>query len=69
MDRNRWSPEDVAKLQSMARKYPTARIAADLGRSVAATALKAHQLQISLRMKPKRGRRLDTRAPGLDLTS
>jgi len=69
MEWKRWTQEDLAKLQKMARKYPTAQIAAELGRSLTATALKAHQLQISLRMKPKRGSKLDTGAPGTDLSN
>jgi hypothetical protein len=55
MERKRWTPEDVTKLQSMAQKYPTAQIAAELGRGLAATAMKAHELRLSLRMKAKRG--------------
>jgi hypothetical protein len=52
----RWSEEDIAKLKSMAQKYPTAEIAAQLGRSTAATIVKAHELKLSLRVRPeKRG--------------
>ena len=45
---HRWSDEDVAKLKSMAQKYSTAAIAAQLGRSTAATIVKAHELKLSL---------------------
>ena len=55
MPRNvrRWSNEDVTKLKSMAQKFPTAAIAAHLGRSAAATLLKAHELKLSLRVRPE----------------
>ena len=52
MKRKRWSADDLAKLQSMAQKYPAAQIAAELGRALGATMVKAHELRISLRMKP-----------------
>jgi len=55
MERKRWMPEDVAKLQSMAGKFPTPYIARVLGRGLFAVVVKAHSLQISLRMKQKRG--------------
>ena len=69
MERKRWTPEDIAKLQSMARNYPDAQIAVRLGQNLGATAMKAHELGISLKMKPKRGSKLDTGANGIDLTS
>jgi len=46
----RWTADDVAKLKSMAQKYPRAQIAAQLGRSVSATDVQAHKLKLSLRM-------------------
>jgi hypothetical protein len=49
----RWSNEDIAKLKSMAQKYPAAAIAAQLGRSAAATIVKAHELKLSLRVRAK----------------
>lgn len=58
----RWTPDDIVKLTSMAQKYPTAQIAAALGRGVGATAMKAHQLGVSLRMK--RGRVQESTDPG-----
>ena len=63
--------DDIAKLKDMARKLPTAQIAAELGRGRSATIVKAHELQISLRMKPKRGSRpinADPGPVGMDLT-
>jgi hypothetical protein len=36
---------------------PTAQIAAELERSISATIMKAHELNISLRLKPKAGSR------------
>jgi len=49
-----WSHEDVAKLKAMAGRYPTHEIAGKLGRALGATFVKAHQLRISLRRRPKR---------------
>jgi hypothetical protein len=47
----RWTADDIAKLKNMAQKEPSANVAAQLGRSVGATAVKAHQLGISLRVQ------------------
>jgi hypothetical protein len=46
----RWTADDIAKLKNMAQKRRPADIAAQLGRSISATAVKAHQLNVSLRM-------------------
>jgi hypothetical protein len=51
--RRPWSEEDIAKLRSMARRYPTQRIAAELGRGVSATRVKAHHLRLSLNVRSK----------------
>ena len=69
MERRRWSADDMAKLQSMAGKYPAKHIAAELGRGLSATMVKAHQLRISLRMKHREGRadNPDPGAAGFDL--
>ena len=65
---HRWSDEDVAKLKSMARKYSTAAIAAQLGRSTAATIVKAHELKLSLRVRPeKRTMKIDTGPSRMEL--
>ena len=50
----RWTEDDIAKLKNMAQKAPSAKVAEQLGRSVAATAVKAHQLGISLKV-PRQG--------------
>jgi hypothetical protein len=50
-----WTEEDIEKLRSMARRYPTKAIARELGRGVPATVMMAHSLRISLRLKPKKG--------------
>jgi hypothetical protein len=50
----RWTADDIAKLKNMAQKEPCANVAAQLGRSVRATAAKAHQLEISLKV-PRQG--------------
>jgi hypothetical protein len=56
-ERRPWTPDDVARLRIMAGKYPTARIARELGRGHSATVMKAHSLGVSLRLIPKRGSR------------
>jgi hypothetical protein len=50
----RWTADDIEKLKNMAQKEPCANLAAQLGRSVGATAVKAHQLGISLKV-PRQG--------------
>ena len=63
----RWTADDIAKLRApghgdrgfrlkaklknLAQRHPRAEIAAKLGRSVAATTLKAYELKLSLRMR------------------
>jgi bifunctional pyridoxal-dependent enzyme with beta-cystathionase and maltose regulon repressor activities len=47
----RWTGDEIAKLRNLAQRHPRAVIAAKLGRSVAATTLKAHELKLSLRMR------------------
>jgi bifunctional pyridoxal-dependent enzyme with beta-cystathionase and maltose regulon repressor activities len=47
----RWTADEIAKLKNLAQRHPRAEIAAKLGRSVAATTVKAHQLKLSLRMR------------------
>ena len=47
-----WSEDDIAKLKSMAGKFPTKEIAAELGRSVGATLVEASKLKVSLRTRP-----------------
>jgi hypothetical protein len=72
MQRRRWSADDMAKLQSMARKYPARHIAAELGRGISATMVKAHHLRVSLRMKRHReggAAGPDPGAAGFDLPS
>ena len=50
----RWTADDIAKFKNMAQKERPADIAAQLGRSVSATSVKAHQLNDSLRV-PRHG--------------
>jgi hypothetical protein len=45
----RWTDDEIAKLRTMAKKYPTDQIAQELGRGVGAIHMKAHELGISLR--------------------
>jgi hypothetical protein len=51
----RWTQEEISKLKSMAQKYPAATIAKELGRGFSATAVKAHELKVSLRLKKPSG--------------
>jgi len=48
----RWTDDDIAKLRTMAKKYPTDQIAQELGRRVSSIHMKAHELGISLRRTP-----------------
>ena len=59
MERRRWSADDIAKLRSMARKFPTSTIAAELGRGHSATVMKA------LSLHPKRGSQRPTADQGV----
>ena len=64
----RWTANDVARLKAMAKKYPTTQIAAQLGRGYPARVMKAHELNVSLRMprtSPSTGE--DSGAAGFDL--
>ena len=64
----RWTIEDIVKLRSMAGVYPAAVIAAELGRGLPGTVMKAHGLRISLRVKVTRESRPDPGPAGMDLT-
>jgi hypothetical protein len=70
MRRRPWSEEDVSKLTAMAGRYPTREISRELGRGLGATILKAHQLRISLRTRPKRAglSAVDPGPAGMDLS-
>ena len=54
-----WTDEDIAKLRSMAGKYPSAEIATALGRGLAATKVMAHKRKVSLSIQRRRGTRPD----------
>jgi len=66
--RRPWKEDDLAKLQAMAGKELGERIAAELGRSYAALAVKASELGLSLRTKPRGGRGKRRMAPEQSLT-
>jgi hypothetical protein len=51
--RRAWKEDDIAKLKAMAGKVPGERIAAELGRSLGALAVKACELGLSLRTIPR----------------
>jgi hypothetical protein len=61
-----WTAEDVLTLQAMAHKHPPEQIAAELGRGVTATMVKAYDLRIPLKVKSL-GSRLDLGSAGSDL--
>jgi len=63
----RWTADDLIKLKAMAQEFPTAQIAVELGRGFSAITVKAHEMQISLRMKPNRGSTPDPGPAGMDL--
>lgn len=65
--RRAWTEEDVAKLETMAGKIPLRQIAAELGRTAAATAVQASKLGISVRTQ--RRERAKTNARESSLTS
>jgi hypothetical protein len=44
-----WNEDDIAKLKEMAGRIPREEIAAQLGRTVGATAVEASKLGLSLR--------------------
>ena len=48
----RWTADDISRLKELARTRPIAQIADQLVRSYSATAVKAHQLKLSLRLRP-----------------
>jgi hypothetical protein len=50
-----WNEDDVAKLKAMAGKEPGERIAAELGRTLGATAVQASKRGLSLRTKHRGG--------------
>ena len=49
--KRRWNEDDIARLKAMAGKEPGQRIAAQLGRSLGATAVQACKQGLSLRIK------------------
>ena len=49
----RWTADEIAKLKNLAQKKTRKAIAAELGRSVSSTAVKAHQLGVSLKAPAK----------------
>lgn len=61
----RWSVYEVARLKDWAGKRRASEIAADLGRPKAATFVKAHQLKVSLKVRPSS---IDPGPTGMDLT-
>jgi hypothetical protein len=48
-----WTTKDIETLKMLAQQRKAADIASELGRSLGSTAVKAHQLGISLRYNPE----------------
>jgi hypothetical protein len=46
----RWTSDDISILKKLAQTHPMPQIAAQLGRSPSAVALKAHEMKLTLRM-------------------
>jgi hypothetical protein len=66
----RWSDHDIVKLRGLAGKLPAAKIATQIGRSVGATMIKAHQLKLSLNTRRKNdppSQNLDAGPAGMNL--
>jgi hypothetical protein len=59
LQRRRWTDEEVAKLLSMAEKYPSAQIASEIGRPIASVRTKARELSISLRTDRRQRQTID----------
>ena len=55
-NRRVWTEDDVAKLKTMAGQIPLKEIAAQLGRTMDATAVGASRLELSLRTQLVAGR-------------
>jgi hypothetical protein len=64
--RRNWTPDEVAKLKSLAGKMPAAKVASDLGRGLSATMVKAHQLRVSMKYRPERAANYDPERSGMD---
>jgi hypothetical protein len=54
-----WSKKDIETLRALAQHRKTSEIAKELGRSYGATVVKAHQLGISLKVRPSTTRHPD----------
>jgi bifunctional pyridoxal-dependent enzyme with beta-cystathionase and maltose regulon repressor activities len=66
----RWTEEDIAKLKTLARRYPLPVIAERIDRSVGAVTFKAHQIKVPLQARHREGQRrvsVDPGAAGFDL--
>jgi hypothetical protein len=46
----RWTSDDISILKKLAQTHPAAQIAAQLGRSPSAIALKAYEMKLTLKM-------------------
>ena len=62
-----WTEDEIAKLKSLAGKVPAKQIAAELSRTLGATAVEASKLRLSLRTQ-RGGRTAKARAENPSLT-
>ena len=60
----RWTAGDISRLKELAQTCPAAQIAARLGRSYSATAAKAHELKLSLKLQASKFN--EPNFPGID---
>ena len=67
MIQQRWPwTDETAKLKRMAKKYPSAQIASEIGRGTNSVRTKAHELAISLRVDRGHRETRDLGASGSD---
>jgi hypothetical protein len=60
----RWTADEISRLKELAQTRPIAQIAAQLGRSYSATAVKAGELKLSLKLRPPKFN--EPNFPGVD---
>jgi hypothetical protein len=60
----RWTANDISRLKKLAQKRSATQIAAQLGRTYSATAVKAHELGLSLKLRTSKFN--EPNFPGID---
>jgi len=59
-----WTANDISRLKKLAQKRSATQIAAQLGRTYSATAVKAHELGLSLKLRTSKFN--EPNFPGID---